>query len=89
MTYGEVAMRYEIGVDRIMWGADYPHHEGTWPHTLLALRLLFSELPEQEVRQMTSENAAEVYGFDLATLQTDCRCNRLECARGGDAGFTQ
>ena len=69
MTHGEVAMRHEVGVDRIMWGADYPHHEGTWPHTLLALRLLFSELPENEVRMMTSENAAQVYGFDLAALQ--------------------
>ena len=69
MTYGEVAMRHEIGMDRIMWGADYPHHEGTWPHTLLALRVLFSRLSEQEVRMITSENAAEVYGFDLDTLR--------------------
>jgi predicted TIM-barrel fold metal-dependent hydrolase len=69
MTHGEVAMRHEIGVDRIMWGADYPHHEGTWPHTRLALRLLFSDLPEEEVRRITSENAAEVYGFDLGALQ--------------------
>jgi predicted TIM-barrel fold metal-dependent hydrolase len=70
MTSGEVAIRDQIGVDRIMWGADYPHHEGTWPHTKLALRLLFSGLPETEVRRMTSENAARLYGFDLDFLQS-------------------
>jgi predicted TIM-barrel fold metal-dependent hydrolase len=69
MTSGEVGVRHQVGVDRIMWGADYPHHEGTWPHSRLALRLLFSDLPEGEVRKMTSENAVQVYGFDLAFLQ--------------------
>lgn len=69
MTSGEVAIRHQVGVDRIMWGADYPHHEGTWPHTTVALRLLFSDLPEGEVRRMTSENAARLYGLDLGFLQ--------------------
>ena len=34
MSRGECAIRDEIGVGRIMWGADYPHIEGTWPHSL-------------------------------------------------------
>ena len=34
MSRGECAIRDQIGVDRIMWGADYPHIEGTWPHSL-------------------------------------------------------
>jgi predicted TIM-barrel fold metal-dependent hydrolase len=62
--------RHEIGVEKLMWGADYPHHEGCFPHTTLALRLLFSDIPENEVRQITSLNAARVYGLDLAKLQT-------------------
>jgi predicted TIM-barrel fold metal-dependent hydrolase len=61
--------RHQIGVDKLMWGADYPHHEGSFPYTKLALRLLFSDIPEEEVRQITSLNAAKVYGFDLAKLQ--------------------
>jgi len=52
-----------------MWGADYPHHEGCFPYTTLALRLLFSDIPEEEVRKMTSLNAAQVYGLDLEKLQ--------------------
>ena len=29
----EVELRSVIGVDKIMWGSDYPHAEGTWPNT--------------------------------------------------------
>ena len=29
----ELARRYEIGVGNLMWGNDFPHPEGTWPHT--------------------------------------------------------
>jgi predicted TIM-barrel fold metal-dependent hydrolase len=65
----DLELRHEVGVDKVMWGADYPHHEGTFPHTTLALRINFSEVPEDEVRAMTSENAAALYGFDLDHLQ--------------------
>jgi len=33
------------------------------------VRLLFHDLPEEEVRAMTSLNAAKLYGFDLDMLQ--------------------
>ena len=33
MTMGDVEGRQIVGVDRIMWGLDYPHHGGSWPHT--------------------------------------------------------
>jgi predicted TIM-barrel fold metal-dependent hydrolase len=65
----DIAVRHEVGVGRIMWGADYPHHEGSFPHTLAALRLNFADVPQDEVRAITSENAAAVYGFDLAQLR--------------------
>jgi hypothetical protein len=53
----------------MMWGADYPHIEGTWPHSLDALREAVNGCTPEEVRLMTSETAAEVYGFDLDRLQ--------------------
>jgi predicted TIM-barrel fold metal-dependent hydrolase len=65
----DIEARKTLGAHTLMWGSDYPHHEGSFPHTKLAVRLLFSELPEDEVRQMTSLTAAEVYGFDLDKLQ--------------------
>ena len=33
MTRGDAEHRDAIGVDRIMWGSDFPHEEGTFPHT--------------------------------------------------------
>jgi predicted TIM-barrel fold metal-dependent hydrolase len=69
MISHDVEARHELGVNKIMWGADYPHHEGLFPHTRLGLRALFSKVPEDEVRTITSLNAAELYGFDLEYLQ--------------------
>jgi predicted TIM-barrel fold metal-dependent hydrolase len=65
----DIEARHQLGADRLMWGSDYPHHEGSFPHTRTALRLLFAGIPEEEVRQMTSISAAELYGFDLDQLQ--------------------
>lgn len=65
----EVARRDEIGVGRIMWGSDYPHSEGSFPYTREAMRVTFAEVPEAEVRMMTGQTAAEVYGFDWGPLE--------------------
>src|SRR4029453_16480387 len=62
-------MRYDIGVDRIMWGNDFSHREGTFPYTIEALRYVFAGVPEAEVRAMLAGNVAKVYGFDLDGLQ--------------------
>ena len=65
----ELGMRYEIGVDNILWGNDFPHPEGTWPHTRSWLQKTFHDIPIDETRRMVGLAAAEVYGFDLAALQ--------------------
>jgi predicted TIM-barrel fold metal-dependent hydrolase len=59
--------------DRLMWGADYPHMEGTWQlgetsFTRLSLRFTFAGLPESDVRAILGGTAAEVYGLDPAQL---------------------
>jgi predicted TIM-barrel fold metal-dependent hydrolase len=64
----ECAERHGIGVDRILWGSDYPHFEGTAPYTREALRHTFSGVPTAEVAAMLGRNAAAVYGFDLDAL---------------------
>ena len=61
--------RYRIGLDKLMWGSDYPHLEGTWPNTLDALRETFSDYPESEIRAILGSNAASVYDFDLEKLE--------------------
>ena len=65
----ESPLRYDVGVDRIMWGADYPHTEGSYPYTTEALRAAFADVPAAEVKQMLETTAADVYRFDLPALR--------------------
>ena len=60
--------RHRIGLDKLMWGSDYPHLEGTWPNTMDALRATFGKYPESETRAILGTTAAGVYGFDLEKL---------------------
>jgi predicted TIM-barrel fold metal-dependent hydrolase len=69
MTRGDAEDREAIGVDKIMWGADFPHEEGTYPHTREALAHTYAGIDPIEVAKMVGANAALVYGFDVAQLQ--------------------
>jgi predicted TIM-barrel fold metal-dependent hydrolase len=62
------AARTSLGFDKFMWGSDYPHDEGTYPYTKLALRQVFHDWREADLRKVLAENAASVYGFDLGAL---------------------
>ena len=54
----DCAVREDTGVDRIMWGSDYPHYEGTHPYTNEALRYTFAGVDSDEVRLMLGTNVA-------------------------------
>jgi predicted TIM-barrel fold metal-dependent hydrolase len=60
--------RHKVGIDKVMWGNDYPHHEGTYPFSLASLQLAFHDATDEELRKMLTENAAKVYDFDVAKL---------------------
>jgi predicted TIM-barrel fold metal-dependent hydrolase len=57
------------GAPNLMFGADLPHSEGTWPYTNEVLRLILPQLSEDEGDRLLSKRAAHVYGFDLDFLQ--------------------
>jgi predicted TIM-barrel fold metal-dependent hydrolase len=70
----EAVAREEIGVNKILIGSDYPHHEGTWgagPGTVDYLRatLGVAGVPEADARLMLGENAVDVFKFDAAALR--------------------
>ena len=69
MTRGDAEDRAAVGIDKIMWGSDFPHEEGTYPHTRESLAHTYAGIDSDEVARMLSGNAAEVYGFDLIALQ--------------------
>jgi predicted TIM-barrel fold metal-dependent hydrolase len=58
----------------ILWGADYPHVEGTLTNptgpstTRVAIQLSFAGIPERWARRMLGENAIDVYGLDGEAL---------------------
>jgi hypothetical protein len=65
----DIAGREIVGVERILWGNDYPHYEGCFPYSRENMRLAFSKVDRAEVRMMLGENAARLYGFDLEALR--------------------
>lgn len=69
MGADESALRHEIGLDRLMWGADYPHLEGTWPKTKRSLSRCFAGVPAEEAQAILETNPADLYGFDVVALQ--------------------
>ena len=58
----------QIGADRVMWGNDYPHFEGTFPYNLESLRLTFANVAEDVRRMILGTNAAALYKFDVDAL---------------------
>ncbi|MCF2533020.1 amidohydrolase family protein [Yinghuangia soli] len=64
----EAALRYAVGVDRVMWGSDYPHKEASHPFSREALQLTYNGIDPAEVAAMVGGNAAKLYGFDLDFL---------------------
>jgi predicted TIM-barrel fold metal-dependent hydrolase len=59
----------KIGLDKILWGSDYPHVEACSPHSRESIRHTFRGFSDQELRMVLAENTASVYGFDLDALQ--------------------
>jgi predicted TIM-barrel fold metal-dependent hydrolase len=50
-------------VDNVMWANDYPHHEGSWPHSSDAIERMMGHLSDESRAKILGLNAARV--FDL------------------------
>jgi len=50
----------------LLWGSDYPHPEGTWPHSREVLARQMRGLAADVVERIVCGNAAELYGFRVA-----------------------
>jgi predicted TIM-barrel fold metal-dependent hydrolase len=49
----------------LMWGSDYPHPEGTWPHSHETLARQLAGVAEATVERVVCGNAAQLYRFRL------------------------
>jgi predicted TIM-barrel fold metal-dependent hydrolase len=65
LTPKEARLRDKIGLHNMMWGADFPHVEGTWLHSHAWLSRALLDVPEAERRLILGQNAARAYRVDL------------------------
>jgi predicted TIM-barrel fold metal-dependent hydrolase len=60
-----LALREFTGIECLLWGSDYPHHEGTWPRTHEAVATQFSGIPESDAAAITGGTLAKLFGFPV------------------------
>ena len=53
------------GADCLLWGNDYPHDEGTFPHSRAVIDRVFKNVSAADRKKILSENAARLYKFPL------------------------
>ena len=63
-----IATRDAIGVDNMLWGNDYPHHDSIWPNSRRILDDVLHGVPDDEREKMVWGNALDLYGLDAASL---------------------
>ena len=52
-------------VDNVLWANDYPHHEGTWPHSAAAIERQMGDLSDEMRAKVLGLNAARIYDIDV------------------------
>jgi len=56
-----IRLRYDVGVDKVMWGNDFPHSAGDWPNSKKVIADIFSGVPEDEKQKMLVDNAVNFF----------------------------
>ena len=59
-----IRLRDVIGVDKLQWGSDYPHHESTWPKSQQILEEILADCTEEEKAKIAGGNASRIYRLD-------------------------
>jgi predicted TIM-barrel fold metal-dependent hydrolase len=54
-------LRYDIGIDKIMWGNDFPHSAGDWPNSHRLIEDMFSGVPANERDRILVRNAVDYF----------------------------
>jgi len=63
-----LAEQYDL-VDNFMWANDYPHHEGTWPHSAEAIERTMPRLSDTARAKILGLNAARLLGINVPEHQ--------------------
>ena len=54
-----------VGEDNVMFETDYPHQDGTWPHSRQAAAEQFGHLTDAQIHKLARGNAITLFGLDL------------------------
>ena len=69
-TFGEDPMGLKLGkeyglLNNFFWGSDYPHNEGSFPHSAEAIERQMGDLTDTERANLLGLNAAKFYRVDV------------------------
>ena len=65
-----IAMIHKTGVAPLLWGSDYPHSEGTYPHSRRVVERLCGGLDPADAAAIVHGTAARLFGFAPSVLET-------------------
>ncbi|WP_281783294.1 amidohydrolase family protein [Sinimarinibacterium flocculans] len=60
-----VELRRYLGPESLLWGNDYPHIEGSWPHSAEAIEKWSAGLGSDEVARIVGLNAAKLFNIPV------------------------
>jgi predicted TIM-barrel fold metal-dependent hydrolase len=60
-----LATRYDVGVENLMWGSDFPHHDSTFPRSRQVLDDIFEDIPDDERHLITAGNVRKIYHLPI------------------------
>src|SRR6266851_2986601 len=63
----ELAVEHHL-VDNFLWANDYPHHEGSWPHSAESIERQMGGLKEESRTRILGLNTAKMFKFDVDAL---------------------
>ncbi len=62
-------LRHDIGIDRMMWGSDFPHPPCPYPNTTQNIEKILVDLTPEERRKVLSENVIKLYDIRLPGME--------------------
>ncbi|MFQ5513936.1 MAG: amidohydrolase family protein [Myxococcota bacterium] len=57
--------RQHIGIENILFETDYPHSDGTFPHSRELVEQRFKDIPADETRKIVRDNAIRLFGLEV------------------------
>jgi predicted TIM-barrel fold metal-dependent hydrolase len=69
-----IELRHMIGIDNIAWECDYPHSDSSWPEAPEELAAVAADVPDDELRKISHENACRWYNFDPFATRAKEHC---------------